>query len=110
VPSAVAYHMGSATVGSAATDFTRYHLWRNGIWLVAKNYPARALLLQAPRLALAQAGHLRDALRERRLGIWRRAVADAARGLPDVLRRRRAVQRGRARSLRELDAVVGSGR
>lgn len=107
VPSAVAYHMGSVTVGAAATDFSRYHLWRNGIWLVAKNYPARALVLQAPRLALAQISHLRDALRERRLGIWRRATADAIRGMPDVLRRRRAVQRSRTRSMRELDAIVG---
>lgn len=110
VPSAVAYHMGSATVGAAATDFTRYHLWRNGVWLVAKNYPARALLLQAPRIALAHAGHLRDAVRERRLGIWRRALVDAARGLPAVMRRRRTVQRARTRSLRELDAVVGADR
>lgn len=108
VPTAVAFHMGSATVGSAATDFTRYHLWRNGIWLVAKNYPAPALLLQAPRLAIAQAGHLRDAIREQRLGVWRRALLDAARGLPAALRRRRAVQRARTRSLRELDAVVRS--
>lgn len=110
VPSAVAYHMGSATVGAAATDFARYHLWRNGIWLVAKNYPAGALLLQAPRIALAHAGHLRDAIRERRLGIWRRAIVDALRGLPGVLRRRRAVQRARTRSLRELNAIVGVDR
>ena len=110
VPSAVAYHMGSATVGTAATDFTRYHLWRNGIWLVAKNYPAAALLLQAPRIAIGHAGHLRDAVREHRLGIWRRAMIDAVRGLPAALRRRREVQRARRRTLRELDAVVGLDR
>jgi len=107
VPSAVAYHMGSATVGAAATDFTRYHLWRNAIWLVAKNYPAAALLRQAPRLLHGQLGNLRDAIRERRLHAWSRAMRDAARGLPRVLRARRVVQRARTRSLRELDAIVG---
>lgn len=107
VPSAVAFHMGSATVGAAATDFTRYHLWRNGIWLVVKNYPAAALALQAPRLALGQAGHVRDALRERRTRVWLRAMRDAARGLPLALRERRRVQRSRTRGARELDAVVG---
>lgn len=110
VPSAVAYHMGSATVGAAATDFSRYHLWRNGVWLVAKNYPALALVLQAPRIAVGHVGHLRDAIREHRLGIWRRALTDALRGLPAVLRRRRVVQRGRTRTVRELDAIVGLDR
>jgi len=110
VPSAVAFHMGSATVGSAATDFTRYHLWHNGIWLVAKNYPLAAFVLQAPRLAIGHAGHLRDAIREHRLGIWRRAMLDGLRGLPRALRWRRYVQRRRVRTLRELDAIVGPDR
>jgi GT2 family glycosyltransferase len=107
VPSAVAYHMGSATLGAGLTDFMRYHLVRNGIWLVAKDYPAAALLRQAPRLAYGQLAALRDAARAGKLPVWRRAIADAVRGLPAVLRRRRAVQRRRTRSLRELDAVVG---
>jgi GT2 family glycosyltransferase len=106
VPSAVAFHMGSATLGAGLTDFTRYHLWRNAIWLIAKDYPAPLLLRQAPRLALAQAENLSDAVRARKLGIWRRAWIDALRGLPAALRRRRAVQTLRTRSLRELDAVV----
>jgi len=110
VPSAVAYHMGSATVGGAATDFTRYHLWRNQIWLVAKNYPAGALALALPVVLAGQAFRLRDAVRERRVRIWGRAMADAARGLPDVLRRRRLVQRTRARTLRELAVSVRAGR
>ena len=110
MPSAVAYHMGSVTVGGGATDFTRYHLWRNGVWIVAKNYPAAALVRQAPRLLVTQVRLLRDAARERRLGVWRRAMVDAARGLPGALRRRRVVQRSRVRGRRELDAVIGVDR
>jgi GT2 family glycosyltransferase len=110
VPTAVAFHMGSATVGAVATDFVRYHLWRNTVWLVAKDYPASALLRQAPRLVHGQLVHLREAVRERRVRLWLRAMHDAARGLPSALRRRRDVQRTRARSLRELDAVIGFDR
>ena len=43
VPSAVAYHIGSATIGKGETDFTRYHIWRNGIWVVLKDYPLALL-------------------------------------------------------------------
>jgi GT2 family glycosyltransferase len=107
VPSAVAFHMGSATIGAGLTDFTRYYLWRNGIWLVCKDYPLTAMVRQAPRLVHVQLVNLRDAARARKLAIWRRAVGDAVRGLPAVMRRRRTVQRGRRRSLRELDAIVG---
>jgi GT2 family glycosyltransferase len=107
VPSAIAYHMGSATLGAEMSDFTRYHVWRNAIWLVAKDYPASALLRQAHRLAFVQAAGLRDAVRARKLAVWRRAVVDALTGLPAVLRRRRLVQRGRTRSLRELEAIIG---
>jgi len=106
VPTAIAYHMGSVTVGGAATDFTSYQLWRNGIWLVAKNYPVAALLRRGPRVAHTQLLHLRAARRERRLAIWRRAMLDAARGLPGALRSRRIAQRARRRPMRELDAIV----
>jgi GT2 family glycosyltransferase len=110
VPSAVAFHMGSATIGPGLSDFTLYHLWRNGIWLVAKDYPGTALLRQAPRLIHVQLMNLRYAVRERKLDIWRRAIGDGVRGLRPVLGRRRAVQRRRTRSLRELDRVIGLDR
>lgn len=106
VPSAVVYHMGSATIGRGLSDFTRYHLWRNGIWLVVKNYPATALVRQAHRIALGQALTFAVACRDRKLGVWWRAVRDALRALPAVLRRRRAVQRRRRIPLAALERVV----
>jgi len=106
VPTAVVYHMGSATLGAGMTDFTRYHLTRNAVWLVVRDYPAAALLRQLPRLAYAQAAGLRDAWRRGQLGPWARAWRDALRGLPAALRDRREVQRRRRVSLRRLDAVI----
>jgi GT2 family glycosyltransferase len=106
VPSAVVYHMGSATIGRGLSDFTRYHLWRNALWIVAKDLPAGALLRHAPHLALGQAVNLAVAVRDRKLGIWLRVWRDALRALPRVLRKRREVQARRRITTRQLDAIV----
>ncbi len=107
VPSAVVYHMGSATIGRGLSDFTRYHLWRNALWIIAKDLPAGALLRHAPQLLLGQILNLAVAVRDRKLGIWLRVWRDALRGLPGALRKRREVQSRRTVGLSRLDAVVG---
>jgi len=110
VPTAIAYHVGSATLGKGETDFTRYHTWRNGIWLVLKDYPVATLFWQTPRLAAAQLEHLVIAVRERKLGLLWRVWRDAARGLPRTMRKRILVQRLRRVTLRQLAAIVQHGR
>jgi GT2 family glycosyltransferase len=95
VPSARIYHMGSATLGAGLTDFTRYHLWRNAIWVLAKGVPTSLLVRHAPTLMMGQLINLAVAIRDRKLGIWARAMRDALRGLPHVLSQRRRLQRER---------------
>ena len=107
VPSAVAYHMGSATIGRGLSDFTRYHIWRNTLWIVAKDLPAGALARHAPQLLLGQMVNLAVAVRDRKLGVWWRVWRDALRGLPRVLRKRRDVQARRRIGLDALEALVG---
>jgi GT2 family glycosyltransferase len=107
VPSAVAYHMGSATIGKGLSDFTRYHLWRNTLWIVAKDIPGGALLRHAPQLVIGQLVNLAVAIRDAKLGLWLRVWRDGLRGLPRMLRKRRDVQARRTVELRELEAVVG---
>ena len=109
VPSAVVYHMGSATIGKGLSDFTRYHLWRNTLWIIAKDIPASALVRHAPHLILGQLINFAVAVRDRKLGIWLRVWRDALRGLPKMLAKRRAVQARRTVSAAQLDAVVGAG-
>jgi GT2 family glycosyltransferase len=108
VPSAVAYHIGSATLGKGPSDFVLYQNWRNAIWTVIKNYPASALLCHAPALAFVQARNLAIALRRCKGLVWLRAWRDALAGLRAVLRARRRVQRLRVRSLAELDRSIRS--
>ena len=107
VPGAVVYHMGSATIGRGLSDFTRYHLWRNTLWIIVKDLPAGALLRHAPQLLLGQLINLAVAVRDRKLAIWLRVWRDALRGLPRMLGKRRVVQARRRISLSALEAVVG---
>jgi hypothetical protein len=107
VPSAVAYHMGSATLGSDPSDFTRFHQWRNGPWLLFKGLPASLLVRQAPRLLVGQLVHLLAAVRARRLRLWLRAWGQVLRGLPALAAKRRAAQALRTVSARQLEAVLG---
>jgi GT2 family glycosyltransferase len=107
VPTAIVYHMGSATIGRGLSDFTRYHLWRNTLWIIAKDLPTTALLRHAHQLLLGQLVNLAVAARDRKLHIWLRVWRDALRGLPHVLRKRRAVQARRRIDVVALEAIVG---
>ena len=79
-PGAVAYHMGSATLGAALSDFTRYQLWRNGIWLIAKDLPAGALARHGHELLYGQLWNLRG-------GVCRQAPRAVGEGLARCLAR-----------------------
>jgi GT2 family glycosyltransferase len=107
VPTAVVYHVGSATVGRGLSDFTRYHLWRNTLWLIIKDLPPGALLRHAHQLLFGQLLNLAVAVRDRKLAIWWRAWRDALRGLPLALRKRRVIQERRRIGPNELESVLG---
>jgi hypothetical protein len=107
VPTAIAYHMGGATIGPDISDFGIYQAWRNAIWVVLKNYPASALLRHGHDFLLSQAHHYVWARQTDRVPIFRRAWRDAIRGMPSVLRKRRAVQSSRTVGLKELERVIG---
>ncbi len=109
VPSALAYHMGSATIGRGLSDFTRYHLWRNRLWIVAKDLPLGAIVRHSPELLLGELENLAMAVRAHKLDIWLRVWRDALLGLPRMLRKRRRVQASRRITLHALDALVDEG-
>jgi len=109
VPNAVIFHMGSATIGRGMSEFTQYHLWRNAIWIVAKDFPLAAILRHARRIVYVQAAQLVVAARAGRLALWARAIGHALRELPRVLRARRGVQATRRVGMGELEAAVAAG-
>jgi GT2 family glycosyltransferase len=108
-PSAIAYHIGSASLGPRVSEFTLYHNWRNQIWVVAKNYPVGALLLHLPDLIMGLAANAYVALRHGCARVWARAVRDALRDPRATLRARRQIQSARTCSRSELERVIDSG-
>ena len=110
VPSAVVYHHGSATLGRGLTAFNGYHQWRNSLWMLVKCVPAPLLARHAPALLYGQACNLLDAIRARMPLVWASALRDALRGLPAAFAKRRAIQRARVVSSRELDSITRLGK
>ena len=111
VPTAIAYHVGSATTRrDDKPDPFFYGLpRRNSVWMVLKNYPASALLRYAPLLLLNHARLVYAAIREGMARAYWTAVRDAVRGLPRVLRERRTIQAERRIGRRELEPLVTRG-
>jgi GT2 family glycosyltransferase len=104
-PSAVVHHVGGATTNRNAAFFGMLQR-RNQLLLVLKDYPARALALHAPKIALHHAGWLVASVRDGVLGSHLRALGQVVQMLPSTLRKRRAIQRGRRVSVQRLDAIM----
>jgi GT2 family glycosyltransferase len=109
VPEAVAYHIGSASLGPRVSEFTLYHNWRNQLWVIAKDYPAASLLRHCPDILMGLGANLYVAARHRSLRVLARAWRDALLGLPGILAERRAIQRSRRAGAAQLEPVIESG-
>lgn len=108
VPDSVALHVGSAAAG-AESEYLLYHSMRNIVWTWVKNMPLPLFVLHLPQHLLTNLlTSAWFALRGRGRTVAR-AKADALRGLPRVLRARRAVQRSRSAGSRELRALMDGG-
>lgn len=94
VGAALADHIGSATTG-AQSDFTRYHLVRNGIWTFVKCMPGPLLVALAPAHLAFIAWNLWQARKTDQAALVARAVRDAVAGLPAIWRKRRTLQKAR---------------
>jgi GT2 family glycosyltransferase len=104
-PAAVAFHMGART-SARVPNLARYLFFRNTLTMVAKDWPAAALVRNAPRLALFLAKSVAASIRGRWFGAMLRGLRDALRRLPATLRKRREVQRLRRVPLAYLNGVV----
>jgi hypothetical protein len=94
VPGAVVRHHGSPSIGRAS-ELAVFHGQRNLEWVYFKNTPWNLIVWTLPGhvvYTLAAAVHFAGT---GRLGAFLRAKTAAVRSLPDVLRKRRVVQRTR---------------
>ena len=91
-PAAAVYHVHSAT-GVEGSPFKSYHLGRNKVWSIAKNYPAPQLYMALPLIvAYDLAAAMYGLVSRRDLAGIRGRLAGLA-GLPKQLSKRREVQR-----------------
>jgi GT2 family glycosyltransferase len=97
-PEAVVAHEGSVSTGGRRSDFSLYHGARNRLWLYAKDTPPLLLWLTLPLHILATLGAWLRAAVQGHGGPVGRGLRDAIKGLPDILRSRRAVQGARRTS------------
>jgi GT2 family glycosyltransferase len=108
-PRSVSRHVGSGTSG-VESDFTIYHSHRNLVWTYAKNMPGGLVWMYLPQhLVLNLLSVAWFSVRGRRKAIIH-AKRDALRGLPRVLRERRAIQAARRVESRDLLRHMSRGR
>lgn len=89
VPQAVAYHIGSATTGSAVHPRILELLTRNQLWVMAKDYPLAVRDRYRRRIWAFQALWFVFVVRKRGgLGAYLRGIRGARAKLPGMLRKR----------------------
>ncbi len=89
VPDAVAYHVGSATLGDVMHPRIVEYLTRNQIYLLAKNYPRSLLWRLGPRIVAYQCLWLLFALRNGGVGAYLRGSWAGLRGWRRMRRKHR---------------------
>ncbi len=100
-PTAVAYHVGGAS-SSRMSGFELFQCHRNILLMMAKDFPAPALLAFVPWAVVRRLGSLGKAYIRGEAALLLRAWKAAAAQLPAALGARRQIQARRRRSSREL--------
>jgi GT2 family glycosyltransferase len=108
VPDAVVRHVGSAASG-VRSDFSLYHGHRNLVWCYIKNMPGALFWLYLPMHLLLNVITLIWFTLEGRGRIIFKAKWDALRGLPRAWQKRKAVQKKRVASLRDIRRAMVKG-
>jgi len=106
IPAAVAYHIGSATLGDVLHPRIVEWLTRNQILLVAKNYPVAALIRLLPQIAVFQVLWLGSAIRRHRLVAYGKGISGVFRLLPHLISKRKMVMNCRRVSSRMLISLL----
>jgi GT2 family glycosyltransferase len=105
VPTAIVHHVGSASTGKSS-DFSFYHGHRNLVWTFFKDMPFGLFWLYLPlHLAMNTYLSLVVLIRQKRSVILKSKIA-AFRSLPAILKKRKAVQKLRKVSEKEIYRVL----
>jgi len=89
LPDAVAYHIGSATLGNVLHPRIVEYLTRNQLYLLAKDYPRPIMWRLLPRIAVYQGLWLIHTIRKQAFGAWLRGWSAGLRGWGRMRRKNR---------------------
>jgi GT2 family glycosyltransferase len=106
VPTAIVHHMGSATTGGQHGDFATYHGHRNLVWTYFKNMPVPLFWIFLPLHLGANLISLVIGTLRGQGAVMLRAKRDALSGLPEILRKRRIIQKNRTVTASEILRVI----
>lgn len=108
VPQAVVHHVGSASTGKRS-DFSVYYGYRNMIWTFFKDMPSPLIWFFLP-VHIATLSFFVVHLSMRGQGkVILRAIRDAVRGLPNVIEKRKSIQKNREIKSSDLLRVMSTG-
>jgi GT2 family glycosyltransferase len=108
VPEAIVHHVGSGVTGRRS-DFSVYHGHRNLVWTFWKDMPGPLLARYWPHHLAVNGVSVAHFATRGRGSVIARAKRDALRGMPRILRQRRAIQRRRRVTAGELRATMEKG-
>lgn len=108
VPEAVVHHVGSGSTGKRS-DFSVYYGYRNLVWTFVKNMPSPLIWVLLP-LHIATLLFFVAYLTLRGQGkvMWK-AMFDAVRGLPKVLRKRKVIQQNKKIKTENVWKIMSTG-
>ena len=95
VPEAVAYHVGSATLGNAMHPKVIELVTRNQLYLIFKHYPASVIGILLPRILLFQVLWFGFVVRHDHLPAYLRGLLSAVKSMGQSLRKRNRVMQQR---------------
>jgi GT2 family glycosyltransferase len=91
VPNAIVHHVGSASTGKRG-DFSVYYGYRNMVWTFVKDMPSPYFGLFLPLHLFTLSFFIAYLTMRGQGGVIVRAIRDALRGLPMILKKRREIQ------------------
>ena len=105
-PGAVVYHRVGASSGGGMTPFSRHHFVKNSWFLFVKDMPTPLVLRYLARFLFVQLGLLWGSVRLGLLGAHAKALVRVVASGPEMVSRRRRIQRGAVRSHQEIDRML----
>ncbi len=106
VPQAVAYHIGSATLGAAVHPRILEYVTRNQLWILAKDYPTELLRRYGLRILVFQALWFGYVVRNRGFGPYLRGIRGGVAKLPAMRRRKAELTRKRRINDAEFERLL----